>query len=234
MEPVLEVYKRPENPGRPVVCMDETPRQRIGETRLPLTAQPGQPLRYDYEYERKGTCHVFMAVEPLAGQRLAEVIATKTVVDWTGCLQTISTHWPHADKITLVQDNLNPHTAGSVYKGIEKGVGGHGRKDLRALLVQSAHNALAQRGSPLHRWGWELAVRKHRNLAVAAVARKLTVSIRHLLMGHYTAMVETPQYLVTKLLKLSTLLGKQALKQAGFERRAAFVQHLFESINTSP
>lgn len=116
MEQVLEVCKRPEDPKRPVVCMDEAPRQLIGETRLPLPAQPGQPQRYDFEYERKGTCNVFMAVEPLAGKRLAEVIATKKAADYTGFLQAISTHWPEAEKITLVQDNLNTHTAGSVYE----------------------------------------------------------------------------------------------------------------------
>ena len=123
--------------------------------------------------------------------------------------------------------------SGNNASGYEKGIGGCGRKDLRALLVQSAHNALVQRGSPLHKWGWKLAVRKHRNVAVAAVARKLAVSIWHLLMGHGVEMEEVPRHLVTKLLKIGTLLGKEALKQAGFERRAAFVRHLLESINTS-
>lgn len=123
--------------------------------------------------------------------------------------------------------------SGNNAKGFEKGVGGNGRKDLRALLLQSAHNALAQRGSPLHQWGWKLAVRKHRNLAAAAVARKLAVSIWHLLMGHCTKMQEAAGHLVTKLLKIATLLGKDALKQAGFESRAAFVRHLLESINIS-
>ena len=121
MEQVLEVYKRPGNPSRPVVCMDEAPRQLIAETRMPLPAQPGQPLRYDYEYERKGTCKVFMAVEPLAGKRLREVSVTKTAADWPRFLQAISTHWPEAEKITLVQDNLNTCTAGSVYENLPPG-----------------------------------------------------------------------------------------------------------------
>jgi len=124
--------------------------------------------------------------------------------------------------------------SGKDAKGREKGIGNNGRKDLRALLLQSAHNALLQRGSPLHKWGWKLLVRKHRNLAAAAVARKLTVSIWHLLMGHHSDLEEASAHLSTKLLKIATVLGKEALRQLGFSGREAFVQHLIESIkNTS-
>ena len=121
MEQVLDTYKRPYDSGNPVVCMDETPRQLIGETREPIAAHPGQPRRHDYEYERKGTCNVFMAVEPLAGKRLVRVTENKTRKDWSVFLQDISEAWPEAQKITLVMDNLNTHTAGSLYETMRAG-----------------------------------------------------------------------------------------------------------------
>jgi hypothetical protein len=116
MEQVLEVYKRPHDPARPVVCMDEAPRQLIAETRLGLAPAPGRVASYDYEYERKGTCNVFMAVEPLRGTRLVKVTPTKTAQDWSVFLGEVSQHWSGAKKITLVMDNLNTHTAGSLYE----------------------------------------------------------------------------------------------------------------------
>lgn len=82
MEQVLDVYKRPYDPQRPVVCMDESPRQLIGETKVPVPARPGCVARHDYEYERCGVCNVFMAVEPLAGKRLVRVTERKTKTDW--------------------------------------------------------------------------------------------------------------------------------------------------------
>jgi hypothetical protein len=118
MEHVLDVYKRPRDPARPVVCMDETPRQLIAETRQRVAAAPGRAERCDYEYERKGTCNVFMAVEPLAGVRLAKVTQTKTAQDWSEFLEDISRKWAKAEKITLVMDNLNTHTPGSLYEAM--------------------------------------------------------------------------------------------------------------------
>lgn len=90
MEQVLSIYKRPNDPLRPVVCMDETPRQLIAETRLPCACSPGQPQRFDYEYVRCGTYTVFMASEPLAGSRFTEVSETKTKVDWARFIESIS------------------------------------------------------------------------------------------------------------------------------------------------
>ena len=81
MERVLDVYRRPYDAAFPVVCMDETPRQLIRETRVPIPAGPGQPARHDYEYARCGTCNVFMAAEPLAGRRLTKVTERKTKID---------------------------------------------------------------------------------------------------------------------------------------------------------
>ena len=115
MERVLEVYRRPYDASMPVVCMDETPRQLIGQTRKPIPARPGQPERYDYEYERCGVCNVFMASEPLAGTRMTVVTERKTKIDWARFLQEISKRYQDAQKITLVMDNLNTHGPGALY-----------------------------------------------------------------------------------------------------------------------
>lgn len=116
MERVLDVYRRPLDPARPVVCMDETPRQLIGETRRPIPAGPGRPERVDYEYERCGTCVVFMASEPLAGRRYTRVTTRRTKIDWAHFVQHISEQYPEAERITLVMDNLNCHTPGALYQ----------------------------------------------------------------------------------------------------------------------
>lgn len=116
MEKVLDVYKRPYDERYPVVCMDESPRQLIRETRIPMPARPGMPARHDYEYERCGVCNVFMAVEPLAGKRMVEITERKTKTDWAHFLVQIAEHYQDADKIVLVMDNLNTHTPGSFYE----------------------------------------------------------------------------------------------------------------------
>lgn len=115
MEQVLDVYKRPYDPKNPVVCMDESPKQLIGETRLPLPTAPGCPKRHDYEYVRNGVCAVFMACEPLAGKRLVCVESRKTKQDWALFVEKIAGSYPDADKITLVMDNLT-HAPGSLYE----------------------------------------------------------------------------------------------------------------------
>jgi transposase len=120
--------------------------------------------------------------------------------------------------------------SGSDAQGREKGLGHHGRGDVRALLIQSAQNALTQRASPLHKWGWKLLVKKHRNQAAAAIARKLAVSIWHLLKDHYTPLEEAGEHLHTKLLKLSTVIGKAGLKTLGFETRESFVDTQIKQI----
>ena len=116
MEQVLDVYKRPYDPLCPLVCMDESPRQLIRATRLPLAAEPGSGEREDSEYERCGVCNVFMAVEPLAGKRLVRVTERKTRTDWAVFLEEIAARYVHAERITLVMDNLNTHTPGSLYE----------------------------------------------------------------------------------------------------------------------
>lgn len=115
MEQVLDVYKRPYDPRRPVVCMDESPRQLIKETRIPIPAVPGRLERFDYEYERCGVCNIFMASEPLGGKRIVEVTDQKTKADWAIFIEHISTQYQEAERITLVMDNLSTHKPGALY-----------------------------------------------------------------------------------------------------------------------
>jgi hypothetical protein len=116
MERVLDLYKLPYDPRFPLVCMDESPKQLLRETRLPLDPAPGRPARHDYEYERCGVCNIFMACEPLAGRRLVEVTERKTKQDWAHFIEQIAQGYEQAGKITLVMDNLNTHHAGSLYE----------------------------------------------------------------------------------------------------------------------
>jgi transposase len=116
MEKVLEVYKRPYDRRFPVVCMDESPKQLIRETRLPVPMSPGMPARYDYEYERCGVCNIFMAGEPLAGKRMVRVTERRTKRDWAQFVKEIAEQYPQAERITLVMDNLSTHKPGSLYE----------------------------------------------------------------------------------------------------------------------
>jgi DDE superfamily endonuclease len=116
MEKVLEVYKRPYDPLFPVVCMDESPKQLISETKTPIPAAPGQIAKYDYEYKRCGMCNIFMANEPLVGKRLVKITERKTKTDWAFFLEDIANIYGEAKIITLVMDNLNTHTPGSFYE----------------------------------------------------------------------------------------------------------------------
>lgn len=115
MENVLDVYKRPYSSDHPVVCMDESPKQLIGETRITDRMKDGCKL-IDYEYARKGVCNIFMANEPLAGKRMVKITRQKTKLDWAKFIKDISDNYPDAKKITLVMDNLNTHKPGSLYE----------------------------------------------------------------------------------------------------------------------
>ncbi|GHU12032.1 transposase [Spirochaetia bacterium] len=117
MEDVLDVYKRPRDEKHPVVCMDECPKQLIGEIRTPIPAQPGRPECFDTEYIRNGTCDIFMFVAPLEGWRRAEITEQRTCVDWANQIKKlVDVDFVHAEKITLVMDNLNTHAIASLYK----------------------------------------------------------------------------------------------------------------------
>jgi len=116
MEMVLDVYKRPYDARYPVVCMDESPKQLIAETKVAIPAAPGRPYRSDYEYRRCGVCNIFMASEPLAGKRFVKITKRKTKKDWAQFLEDIAAKYQDAEKITLVMDNFNTHNPGSFYE----------------------------------------------------------------------------------------------------------------------
>ena len=117
MEDVLKVYHRQRDPAKPLVCLDETSKQLVAETRTPLPVRPGQPARHDYEYERNGTANLFMLFAPLEGFRHVEVTGRRTAIDYARILKDLSDiHFAKADKIVLMQDNLNTHVPASLYE----------------------------------------------------------------------------------------------------------------------
>jgi hypothetical protein len=116
MEDVLEVYHRPYNERFPVVCMDETSKQLVAETRVPIALDRGRPQRLDYEYERNGVANIFMFTEPLNDWRWAEVTDRRTRLDWAFVIRDLlDIHYPDAEKVVLLMDHLNTHTIGSLY-----------------------------------------------------------------------------------------------------------------------
>jgi len=117
MEDILAVYRRQYDPGHPLVCMDETSKQLIKETRSTVAAKPGIPARYDYEYERNGVCNLFMFYEPFGGKRYVSVTDRRTKVDWALQIkELLDNHYPSASKVVLVMDNLNTHNGASLYE----------------------------------------------------------------------------------------------------------------------
>lgn len=117
MEDVLEVYRRPYDPRRPVVCFDETSRQLLGHARAPLPPAPGRATRVDYEYQREGTANIFLSFEPLAGWRQAVATQRRTRQDWAHQIkELLDGRYATAEKMVLVLDNLNTHTPGSLYE----------------------------------------------------------------------------------------------------------------------
>jgi len=120
MEDILEVYTQPYDPQRPLLCMDEVPQQLLMERRDPIPAQPGQPQRVDYEYERKGVADLFMLFDPLAGQRHVEITDQRRRVEWAQVMRLVSEElYPEAEKIVVVMDNLNTHSPASFYEAFE-------------------------------------------------------------------------------------------------------------------
>lgn len=117
MEDVLEVYSRPYNPARPVICMDEKPYQLLGEVREPVPAKPGALEKVDSEYKREGTCSIFIFVEPLAGWRYAQAFQRRTKIDWARRVKwVLDNQYPDAEKVVFVMDNLNTHVISSLYE----------------------------------------------------------------------------------------------------------------------
>jgi hypothetical protein len=120
MEDVLAVYAHPHNPTVPVICMDEKPYQLLDHARAPLPARPGNDLKVDSEYVRRGTCSIFVWVEPLAGWRRVHARTQRTRLDWAHEVdQLLTSDYPDAEKVVLVMDNLNTHTVGSLYEAFD-------------------------------------------------------------------------------------------------------------------
>ena len=120
MEQVLDIYKRTYSKENPLICMDESPKQLIKETRIPIPMKPGAKRKEDYEYERCGVCNIFMANEPLKGKRHIKITEFKTKKDWAEFIKEIADiHYPKAKKITLVMDNYGTHTSGALYEAYE-------------------------------------------------------------------------------------------------------------------
>jgi hypothetical protein len=118
MEDILSLYSLPHNEKLPVVCFDELPVQLLGEVVSPLPMKAGKPIRFDYEYERAGSCSLLVAFEPLTGKRIVETSQRRTKLDYCRFMQKVAELFPHAEKIVLVQDNLNTHNASSFYENL--------------------------------------------------------------------------------------------------------------------
>lgn len=152
MENVLEVYKRPHRSRRPLVCLDEANKQLVKETRLPLPLKPGEAERYDYEYERKGSSNLFMLFAPLEAWRHIEVTDRRTKLDWAHCIKNlVDFHFPEAETITVVQDNLNTHKPASLYEAFAP-------KEARRLLNKLEFIYTPKHGSWLNMAEIELSV----------------------------------------------------------------------------
>ncbi len=118
MEDLLHLYNLPVDEKRPVICFDELPVQLLGEVLAPLPMKKGQPKRFDYEYARQGTCSLLVAFEPLTGTRIVETSRQRTKTDYCRFMQRVAAGFPLAEKIVLVQDNLNTHNASSFYESL--------------------------------------------------------------------------------------------------------------------
>ena len=152
MEDVLGVYTQPYDPQRPQVCVDETSKQLVAETRTPIPAAPGQPERVDYAYERKGTANRFMVFEPLAGKRHVKVTERRTAVDFADVLrELVDEPYPQAEKIVLVMDNLNTHKPASLYEAFPPA-------EARRLLERLEMHYTPKHGSWLNMAETELSV----------------------------------------------------------------------------
>jgi len=120
MEDVLELYEEPYDPKRPTVCFDELPYQLVSEKRLPLAAKPGRPQRLDYEYKHEGVRNLFVFFEPKACWRHIDIRERRTAIDFAEEMRKlVDVHYPEAQKIRVVLDNLNTHTLAALYKAFE-------------------------------------------------------------------------------------------------------------------
>lgn len=152
MENVLDVYTAPHDSKRPLVCLDETSKQLVEETRAPIPMEPGKPSRHDYEYKRAGVANLFMAFAPLEGRRIVQVTDQRTRIDYAHFLRDLSDiHFSEAEIIRLVQDNLNTHCHASLYEAFEPA-------EARRLVKRFEWHYTPKHGSWLNMAESELAV----------------------------------------------------------------------------
>jgi transposase len=157
MEDIMEVYHRPEDPKRPLICLDEASVQLLGEVREPLPLRPGAPLCVDSEYKREGIESYFMLMAPLPGWRHVELTGTRTKVDYAGVLKTLDEKFPDAEKIVIVQDNLNTHRAATLYEAFEP-------QEARRLVERFEFHYTPKHGSWLNMAEIELGILKRQCL----------------------------------------------------------------------
>ena len=152
MEDVLEVYQRPYDDTHPLIGMDESSKQLVKEVRAPLPGQPGEPEKYDFEYERNGVSNLFLFFEPLSGKRYVNVTEQRTAVDWANQIkELVDLRYPHAERITLVMDNLNTPVGASLYQAFEP-------QEARRLLDKLEIHYTPKHGSWLNMAELELSV----------------------------------------------------------------------------
>jgi len=152
MEDLLDLYEEPHDPQLPTVCFDELPYQLTDEVRLPLPAEPGKPLRYDYEYHRRGTCNLFLHVEPQRGWRHVEVTERRTAQDFAHQMKALAeVHYPDARKIRVVLDNLSTHTPAALYEAFPP-------EEARRILRRLEFHYTPKHGSWLNMAEIELSV----------------------------------------------------------------------------
>jgi hypothetical protein len=152
MEDTLEVYHRPYSSTHVLVCIDETSKQQVKETRAPLPGQVGKPRRDDYEYERNGVSHLFMLFAPLEGWRHVKVTDRRTTVDFAHCLKDlVDRHFPQAQKIVLMSDNLNTHKPAALYEAFSP-------QEARRLIDKIEWHHTPKHGSWLNMAEIELSV----------------------------------------------------------------------------
>jgi len=185
MEDVLAVYTRPHDPDCPLVCVDETSKQLLAETRVPIPMKPGRPARCDYEYQRNGTANLFMMFAPLEGWRHVKVTDRHTAVDYAHVLKDLADlHFANAKTIVLVQDNLNIHSKASLYEAFPAA-------EARRLVERFEWHYTPKHGSWLDLAESELGVLSSRASTAAFLTNK--PSSRKSPPGRTTAMPTTPR-----------------------------------------
>jgi hypothetical protein len=169
MEDVLEVYHQPHDPQQPLVCFDEGSKQQTKETRLPLPTQPGKIAKYDYEYERNGTSNLFLFFAPLEAWRHIKVTAQRTMIDFAHCMRDlVDVHFPQAEKIVLVMDNLNTHKLASLYEAFPP-------QEARRIMEKLDIHYTPKHGSWLNMAEIELSV-LHRQCLQARIPDQATLT----------------------------------------------------------